>query len=484
MYYYIPSQVTRRAYRPGATATRSADVASFLGKEWMPVNPVLSRTIASTALAGGYDENRVALLADIRGDVGLYAHVLRNIGLFVDGRMPSVDPIDGLSSLEPADLKKLLTFSAEGLSKHSLRSGTAAQLRLMQSSIVGGGSAELIANEAGLDGRVGYTATILRNVGANLIAWNYPQAFAKISSQVRAGSVNEDEEYERILGVTPRAISARFAREWRLSREIEQAITGDDKRGQSSTKLASLSRICEIAEVFGKLGNPDYAEQAKRDLDSVAPEVESVLGRGGVERVRSHSDEAQDRFVASLPEGARDQFANKSKVQIDLGAGQQAFIQNAAAQKCPGQLQDSLRAAYNLMNEKGVSQQSLKYLIDHTVPLARFKRGCVFLWDNKNAELAPSLRIGDVGLDKYRAVKYQAGDALSESLFADNPIAHHGGLLNGELVSYCAGSLGNQERVGVLLLVLSRELAESRYDDPMLYFKAIRSALNEFLRLK
>jgi hypothetical protein len=463
---------------------RSADVAAFLMKEWMPVNPIIARTVTNTALAGGYDDDRAALIDDLRSDVGLFAHVMRTIGQYVDGRTPSVDPIVGLTTLEAPDLRKLLTFSSDTLSKHNLRSGSIAQLRLMETSVVGGGSAELIAEGAGLDKRTGYTATILRNVGANLIAWNYPQAFSKISAQIRTQGIDADAEYERILGVTPQTVSAKLVREWRLSRELEQAVTGEDRRGESSAKLASLSRICEIAEVFGKLNNPDLAEQAKRELDSVGAEVESVLGANGVEKLKSHSAEAQSKFVASLPEGARDQFVDKRTVVVDMSQGSRAFRANTAAQKCPGQLRDSIEGAYKLMLEKGVSQQSLKYLIDNTVKLAGFKRGCVYLWDNEKAELKPALRVGDLDIKNYKPIKYQAGDALSESLFADNPIAQHAGLLHGELVNYCAGSLGIQERVGVLLLVLSNELSVSRYDDPMLYFKAIRGALNEFLKLK
>lgn len=484
MYYYIPSQVSRKAYRPGSVTLRSADVAAFLAREWMPINPIVARTVANTAMAGGYDDDRAALIDDLKGDVGLFAHVLRTIGLYIDGRTPSVDPIVGITTLEKPDLKKLLSFSMESLSKHSLKAGSATQLRLLESSIVGGSSAELISEGAGLDKRTGYTATILRNVGANLVAWNYPQAFSKIMAQARTQAVNTDAEYERILGVTPQAISAKLVREWRLSRELEQAVTGEDRRGESSAKLASLSRVCEIAEVFGKLNNPDFSEQAKRELESVGAEVESVLGSNGIEKLKSHSEEAQSKFVASLPETARDRFVDKRTVVVDMHHGARLFRANAAAQKCPGQLRDSLEAGYKLMADKGVSQQSLKFLIDHTISLAGFKRGCVYLWDNERAELKPSLRVGDPDLKAYRPVKYQAGEALSESLFADNPIAQHGGLLNGELVNYCAGSLGNQERVGVLLLVLSNELAASRYDDPMLYFKAIRGALNEFLRLK
>ncbi len=450
----------------------------------MPANPTVARAISDIALAGGYDENRTALIQDLQEDLSVFAHVIRSVGAFVDGRMPSVDPIEALTSLEPNDLRKLLAHSADGLSKHTLKSGSASQLRLLESTIVGGGSASMLADGAGMDKRVGFTAAILRNLGENLVAWNYPQAFGKITSQLRREGIDPSAEYERILGVSPQMISARLAREWRLSRELEQAVTGEDRRGASDARLASLSRICEIGEVFGRLNNPDFAEQAKRQLETVVVEVESVLGSNAIEVLKNHSAALQDKFIAGLPAEARDQFADKRVVVHDLGLGSSAFKLNLAAQKCPAALKDKLVEAYRLMSPTGVSQQSLKYLIDNCVTLAGFKRGCVYLWDNLKAELKPSLRIGDQDLKYYRPVKYQAGDALSESLFADNPISQHGGLLNGELVSYCAGSLGVQERVGVLLLVFSTELANSRYDDPLVYFRAIRGALNDFLRLK
>ncbi len=488
MYTYTQSRVVKKV-RVEASSRRVDEIVAHVSQGWMPVNGVTLKIMQQRLKNGEYDHDRNLLIHDIKSDQGLFGYIvksLNNIGADLGGL---TNPIKVLSHIDLEKLSGIINMSERSLSSFRITQANKAQQASLKYSIIACSSAESVAKAAdeGVDADLAFCAAFMRQIGINLIAWNYPETHARIYSSMRDGE-EIDEAYERILGITPRALGARLAREWRLGSDL-RVISGIAPGTMSSDQELSLGKevgkllgICEIGEAFARVNDCEHYPRAKMEWAAVSNKITELLGPQGVELIVENITESARAYATIFKNVLSSEYAPLLEEETQIGCSADRLFQlNPSVKRCPTDLIEWYRQVYAMMRESGISNEALKSLIEDLVPRSGFANGCVYLLDHSATRLWPALRIGSRPLDKYHKHDYRESHALVQAIYSSIPFVQYGLSPLNEKVSYIAGALGERECIGVLYLELNEDFYEGSTHDPVLYFKTLCRALNHCL---
>ncbi len=490
MFTYQPPEpertiAVRRA--PGQTLTLDRTV-SHLYKGGVPADPIALRSLKNRFTDGTYKKNRAQLLKDLKSDPGLFIHYLRHI--YTSGIDPEVhpDPVAALAVLEDEKLEKLFEVEASDISVHQISAITKTQALRLQHSMLSAHSAEALATKNSVAPGLAYSSAMLRQLALNLIAWNYPTIFSRALNAHRTRKVDILDELQKQLGTSPLQIVSRIIADWNLGSELRRSSQPEQFRRQEGETLEeadgklNIQQICEISELYAKSHDRANYPEAEKQWRDVEPKLRERFGETFLENIEEEILASLSHYERSAPKVFCAPLFAKAAVNIgERGSNGNTVSRNSFALRCPEELYNSFSDAYEQLKLGEVSVEAVRHLVDVTVPLAGFQRGCLYLASKDGTKLRPTLRVGDMPLSLYSEVGHREQSPVVDCLITTVPIRWVGEGIRGAEVEIIAGSLGALRHPGVLYLELSRVLSLELSEEVLLYFHAIRKAFLDFL---
>lgn len=483
----------KRVHKTGITDTKN-----YVLNSWFPVNGTLLRELQKKMAAGAYDHNRHELIEDLKSDFTLFAAFIKGLPEIGSDNNGSVNPSEVLHEAEIDTLKKILGVSESQISTHSFSSMLKSQAVRVKHSLVSCSTADLVASKADTDSVSVYTAALFRQLGHNLLAWNYPRIYSRVLNQVSAGEGDLDRLLIKAFGFSPLNLAADIAEDWNLAPEIRYAL-GQDLSGEDLSKSPlnpkeikrvsdQINKFCNIGETMAKIGDPEHFPDAPFHWKKVSQEVLSILGPNGLDILTTQVEALTARYQAYAPT----LFESKMCWEENLEKANEHHAENQLSRnpdvnKCPPDLQEVIKHVYRYVIPGQVSTQALELLIGKVIPLAGFEKGCLYLVDAHSMKLVPTLKIGNRPVEHYKPLmcghNTESNNPVVAALSSMSPIRQEGALMHGERVSITVGQIGNSEKQGVLYLEMSDHLTDAPSHEALLRFRAICKCLNECLGL-
>ena len=482
---------TTRTYKLGPPNPKVEETIKHISKGWIPVHPhILQVAKEITQRKNGID--RTLLTLNVKSDPGLYVFCARSVKQFSTPEAKISDPLELLQKLEEEKLCALFNVSEKELSIHQIKDSSRAQALRLQHSLVSSKTAETLAAHVKLPDDLAFNAASFRQLGLNLIAWNYPRIYARYALKPQMDQRELDTEILKILGLTPLQIGARFAGAWETTPKVRELITtsstksiGTEESKKSNSPI-ELSKILEISELFAKRRDPKHFPNAEvlweKEQESLSKifslDLFEEIDEGVKETLSIYSKVAESIF--SLPLGPQ-------KVEIRSGdVSQKAAAlaaQNRYFARCAAKVQIELLQVYEKVEDSKLSVGAISALVDGALPRIGFARGCLFLLAKNGRTLVPALRIGNRPLAEYSDFLKEPDNGVQASPHNAAPFEGDGIGITGKLAHHISGSLDARKNMGVLYLEVSDEDETSIGEMLPVIFKAIRIVLHHCLGL-
>jgi len=468
-----------------------------ISDSWFPVNPIIFKKIKNASNSGVYEKNPGTLKKHIKSDYALFTFCVRRLAKSLSnpnhGSLNTTNPSTLLDGSNLDLCKEFIETHQSAISVHTMNSVTGPQANRMQQAMVSACTAESLSSTFEIEPELAYSTALFRQLGLTLIAWNYPNVYAKVFSSEEK-SENPVLALSKILGFSPSMLGVKIAREWGLIPEIRAALGEKVKVGDDAlSTVDNLIKVCEIGEQFAEItSQADSIRSCKTmAVQEARDELRELMGENAFalllnkleDSLLTYSQFAPKIFPASIDE-------KESSPKKKLGSPEfkvDVLTQNPYIKRCPPQLQGLLKSLYNDMDSLETSQENVKRLTKEIIPQAGFKKGCVYLVDTTAFTLFPRLAIGDWKLDDFSAVHYliqSSSDNIVAAAYKSNiTLSHELSLANGQKAHSFAGLLGSFERAGVLYLEAGRDNTGQAGQDLLLCFKALRQALTDCLKL-
>lgn len=458
----------------------------------MPVNSTLLKQVQEKLLDGEYHAEPHKLVDDLKKDPGLFIHGVRNLKSVMDDFVGGIDPLAILGELEEEKLKKIFSVSERQISSHRFRDMHKVQALRLQHSVISSQAAETMAARLQGSGDLAFSGSMMRQLGHDLIAWNYPDLYARALAAQRNKGMNLDLELVKYLGLAPLQIGAKFAADWNLNADLRMVVApkrkggplaGVDRDGQSGQEAVfTLAQLCEMSEQFAQANDPEHYPHAAELWKASEAKLRQAAGGEILDGIYSGVVETlslADDFVAKPLEPP---FFTRPEVSDGLNDySRELMRKNHYLDRCPEGIKKALAEVYQHLNDAKLSVAALRVLVDRAIPMAGFSRGCYYLLDRRTLLLNPSMRVGDKALSAYQAIAASENHPVVESLYASVPIRVVGVSEDGGPVMQLSGAVSTSKRLGVLYLELEEWTAHELGVDSFICFQAIRTCLIDCL---
>jgi hypothetical protein len=476
----------------GRSTNRRADSSvEHMSKGGIPVNPAALKAVRDLVESGEWKKDPAGLLEAVKSDPGLFVYVAKNMKSLADEVREGVDPLAQLASLEQEKLVKLFHVSDRDVSTHRLRDATPAQMLRVQQAIISARAAEALGPKVDISADLAFSGAVLRQVGHSMIAWNYPDIYARALLHQRAKGANLDQELQKLVGMTPAQVGSRFAAEWNLSPELRWAVSGDSQRtpphqiaprGTEVDGKLNLRDVCDLSELFAKANDPLHYPDAPEKWAEAERAIEESVGVSLPDAIAGAVQKSL-AFISQVTQHAlQTPFFRLPEKPNALSAEQRALIEaNPYLRRCSDEVKLHFVPVYRLITKEGVSVEAIRELVDSAIPHLGFVRGCLYLYKPETGTLKPALRVGDLPLSAYPTLGENEHHPVAESLQSTVLLKSPFGPLNSNPGThlYCA-LLGEKHR-GVLHLEVAPEHEENPAYQATLLFNAVRQCILDCL---
>jgi hypothetical protein len=489
-YYSIETERRIKTIQPASQRRRVDDTISHLSSNWFPVNPDLLKLVKEKTKGGIYSRDRDELVNDVKQDPALFVYCARNLKNLSKDSTKGLDPLNELRKLEDEKLETLFNVTPSKVSTHHLTNISKHQARRLQFSLVSTHTAEALASEMDLSTEQAFSSIAFRQLGLNLIAWNYPRIYDQAVKKQRQKDYSLDLELQKFLKVTPARIGLHFATSWGMNPEIKHALSprmtsspAEEQQEQTSYSAPPLNMqaLCELSELYAQLKDPFTYPQAEDKWESMEPFINKVVDPHVFEKadekvhdiISTYDDNSTS--ISSLPLIEEFQFTEG----YYSTRGKELFQKNSYVKRCPEHIQKMFFEVYQKFGQSEVAVEAIKQLVDSLIPAVGFKRGCLFLRNKEDLSLKPALRIGDYLLSEYEKLLKDKESDIASALTSLVPTRKDGTGITGKTVTQISCSLNNPEHPGILYMELSEESSQATDHDTLRLFKAIKQTFND-----
>lgn len=477
------------------TSARRLDQAiEYVARTWFPANPEVLERIRNRAESGKYQDDFELLLSDLKSDFAIFSYMLKELR----GRYPSgateIDPIGLMRSMDRKDLLKMITIPSDAISSHSFQEMEKAQAARLKHFIWSCSTSEMLANKSDneISSEQVFTVAVVRQLGLNLIAWNYPSIYGRVLQSVKEGAEGElDQLLADQIGFEPIELAAALTYPENLNNELTDILgmtRPDREEAKVSDTVMMQRKLCEIGEAFAILNDPENYPTGTPEARTSIQEIEEILGPGGTDSIVKSIKTRYVSYLAVNPDLIDTEKAKDKARAASNPYGKMLLSRNQHASRLPEKFKERIASVYSLVMKGQVSTEGIQQLVTDLIPYAGFSRGCIFLLEQKEYILIPRLRIGSDNLARYRPVSCMDSglhnNPVYEAFYSSFPIKQSGAVYLGETTSLIAGVLGTTERAGVLYLEMPDGVANSTIMDVTVAFKALRQCMNDCLNLK
>jgi len=482
---------------PEFSERRLERAVQHVSAHWFPTNPVILANIRKGLEEGAYDLDTTFLITELKSDFALFTFCVKELLVQAAAeKVPVSISSDPMKLLRWAGLQRLravLNSDNPPPSSHSLRGLTPELEDRLRETAVAASAAEVLGENEKLDPEAAFCHAVVRQIGLNLISWNYPTLYSRVLKALNPRTTLE-EELSKELGFSPAVLAFRLLRP-----EI------DERNPQINAVKRSwqvYDSLCEIGEALARASNPEVYPSAEHDWEHAQTYIQRAIGPHGLDLIKRRAIENTEQYSKVIPQVFSPLVHLNPEEEIRGYRRSLRAQQNPYLKQCPPAIQAALKALYAEMPTGEVNKSVLERLIKQVIPMAGFTGGCVFVVDPSAMSLVPRTAIGRIKLRNLTniALKSAPGAAMAalivENLstgsrpttdpavtaFAcDQPLIERSEVDQPEVPAGIYCSLGKKRKIGVLYLeVPERELSTT--DPPALKtYKALRHALCDAL---
>jgi hypothetical protein len=490
---------------PPPSERRLDRAISHVSNLWFPINSEILLRIRKGLEEGRFAEDAATLIEELKQDFGLFSYVVKELlPIATKERVAEAvraNPIQLIRWAGDTRIQAIIGSGHEPPATHQLDASEEFQsTRLCETAIVAS-TAELLSHSQNLNPDVAFSQGIIREIGLNLIAWNYPSLYTRVIKTLTPRT-SIDEELSKELGFSPSLLAVRLLRPHSIA-----TPTNRPGLGEATENWEAYDHLCDIGEALARAGNPQLYPSAEADWKRANDYIRRSLGDNGVEQIRERASEHTEHYRAILPASFANLKIFDPQLSIERYKLGSRATQNPYLRHCPAELQTRLHRWYAEMPVRGVSREILQQLIKTIIPQAGFTGGCVFVVDAEAMSLLPRTVIGDVQLrplDKIPLKSTPARSLVNQALPAETlpnsspssadpalaafnctqPLIEREELDPNNARAGIYSSLGTKRRVGVLYLEIPDEQLETLGQSAVKVYKALKQALCDALCLE
>jgi hypothetical protein len=449
-------------------------------RPWFPINQDVLTTIRANLDSDVYATTPPQLLNDLKGDFALFTFVVKELGIQamqqkIDSKILN-NPVELIRWGGPERIKAIIAPDKKLPSTHSLHWSEPFQVARLRETAVIASTAAVLSEKKDLDPEVGFSRGVIREIGLNLIAWNYPTLYSKVLNNLKADSTL-DEELSKELGFTPSLLAMRVLRP-------ENPDQPEGAPLSEEAVWAAYDELCDVGEALARAENPETYPSAQNDWQKANQYLTENAGTGALDLIKERAIEQSKKYQEALPEVFSSLENFNPKRNIDVHHRMSAVIADGDFRLCPPHVQEALRTLYNEMDGYAVNKAAIQTLLKSIIPQAGFTGGCVFVIDPSTASLKPRTIFGQVSLRAIQNVTLDPGDLAVAALGQTEPLFD---LKDDDSTTHLEGiysSLGGQRKVGVLYLETPKHLNEEPAGKTIGTYNIIKRALCDVLHLK
>jgi len=448
-------------------------------RPWFPINQDVLNGIRKSLSDGIYDATPAQLLADLKNDFALFTFVVKELAAI--GATQGVpektlsNPVELIRWGGPKLIGEVIAADKKLPQTHSLHWSEPFQVARLRETAVIASTASVLSEKKDLDPDVGFSRGVMREIGLNLIAWNYPTLFSKVLNNLSSGA-NLDDELSKELGFTPCLLAMRVLRPQTAGKAEEAGATLD------SDEWAEYDDLCAVGEALARAENPETYPSAEDDWAQASKYLEAVGASETLEKIKEQAVNQSRRYQEALPEVFNSLENFNPKRNVESHTRMRAIIADGDFRLCPPHVQEALRSLYSEMDGYSVNKAAIQTLLKSIIPQAGFTGGCVFVIDPSTSSLRPRTVIGTVSLRAITNVNLEPGDMAVTALGQSDPLLHTKN--DPPPIDGIYSALGGARKVGVLYLETPRGAQDIGEGKTIGTFNIIKQALCDVLHLK
>lgn len=449
-------------------------------RPWFPINQDVLTTIRTSLDSGSYATNPAQLLNDLKADFALFTFVVKELG--IQGLQEKIhskilnNPVELIRWGGADRIKEIIAPDKKLPSTHSLHWSEPFQVARLRETAVIASTAAVLSEKKDLDPEVGFSRGVIREIGLNLIAWNYPTLYSKVLNNLTADATL-DEELSKELGFTPSLLAMRVLRP-------ENPNQPEGEPLPQEAGWAAYDELCDVGEALARAENPETYPSAQNDWQKANQYLTENAGTGALELIKERAIEQSKKYQEALPEVFNSLENFNPKRNIDVHQRMKAVIADQDFRLCPPHVQEALRTLYNEIDGYSVNKAAIQTLLKSIIPQAGFTGGCVFVIDPSTASLKPRTIIGQVSLRAIQNVTLDPGDLAVAALGQTEPLFDLKDDGTPTPLEGIYSSLGEQRKVGVLYLETPKHLNEEPAGKTIGTYNILKKALCDVLHLK
>ncbi len=443
---------------------------------WMPASPELVARMNHRVSSGEYLSDPAALLEDLKLDLGTFGRIIPRLGPPSNSIHGYVSPIENAVGMPIESLCALLPKNPAAISRHRLEHGTAALRSAIACSVTSSVAAESFAAsaaECGVPITAGeaFSASVLRQIGLNLLAWNYPANFIRILRGHPSSTAEQEREFRRVFGHTPLSLAAACAKRWNILPAISESL--EPKTVQPAARF--LREICELGDSFGRKHHRDLFPAAEKEWNDNCGRLGELIGTDNAAEIAERVEAGLEERLQILFKAEPRRF-NQTFARVRPQKRKPVWIQNPFLKRLPDEISAPLVKVHESLESGGGIISALSELAANAIPQSGFVRGLICLQSEQDQELRLAFRIGLEPKDARDARRIRGlAEAAVEAKDSAIPLLKE--VRSGvEKVTRISSNFGSRQ-AGVLVLELSHEAAEDPSRDNIACFQAVRKCL-------
>jgi hypothetical protein len=466
------------SFKGDANSRRIDRALHHVSKPWFPMNPEVLKRVRDGLEQGSFDNDFDDLLNELKSDFALFTFIVKELSLKAnlsdEARSFLGNPIQLIRWGGTNTIREVLSEQQKLPNIHSLHWSEPFQVQRLRETAIIASTASALSEKKNLDPELGFSRGVIREIGLNLIAWNYPSVYTKVLNSLAADQ-NLDEELSKELGFTPALLGTRLFRpDWTDNPELHET---------EDSSWSSYDELCEIGEVLARAENPETYPSAERDWHQAQTVLQETLGKDAINVIRDKTVESSKNYQKSLPEVFGDISTFDPAKQIQRRKKATRIIEDKYLQYCPDIVQKSLRALYEEMPEDTVDKAIIGKLLKEIVPTAGFTGGCVFVVDPASLSLKPRTLIGKVQMRQITNVALEPGDPAVSALSNNQPVVKSGNSQDQSSFAGIYSALGGRKKIGVLYLEVPQSTPLPLSEDVLGVYNVLKKALSDALLL-
>ena len=496
--------MSNRPSAPNSVERRINRALSHVEDYWIPVNPNLFRKLSQDLTNLESKSEIDQFVSSIESDIGLHSWCLRE-NLIRAGDDAST--AGGLRSLSAKELQQIFPKDLHTISNHDLHASDDLQLSRLRESLLSAASAEQLSEHFMLEPEQAHAAALLRSLGLNLIAWNYPTVYRRAVTEMAMGA-SLDLTLTKQLGFSPHLLAVRLLERWGV-KEHQLESYGLSADGEIDDDLIadgianSLAELCRIGEALARANEPSVYPSARHDWEEAQSRISEILGPNGIEQITQRFRELADSYVTFMPElfqvgtlfpvpimniaSSEDGVISDSwEDGVSEGYSRAAFS-NPYLEQC-GEPCRTVVQHYLTKNDPLTGRRyKLQQFMQEVFPSFGFPGLAIFTLDPGVCAFIPQLWQGQLEHRQRSTVEYSIAladaDPVSIAYRSHEAVIQYHHTKDNQISTSIASVLGRTQRVGVVYAEISA-VVKNHYDDPQLvHFLALRWELERCIGL-